>query len=340
MNILYLSPDMSRYQGAMYQRDVMQELARQARVTFYGPGFANFNAEDTLTQVLARCDARPDWVIVGHAWLADAPGAPIRRWSPLSLADSPVPVALILNKEYTNLDAKLEFAKRDRIGVCFSHHHDIDTLAANTGIDAVFWPFGFSPDRFWFDPGAKRTDIGFSGVLQNPTPGFQSDLRARVMNVLFECEGELPLRPRAPWAHRRIEWNALPRNPQSAALAETRGVYKRLDDDAYGALVRRCRAIVCTRSPADLVSPRIFESAASGTIVVAERNRAHATCTLPEMLVEFDSEHDFLPAAERAIGADDAVRARIAHWAREHASWPARVRQMLASLESAVTAHR
>src|SRR5437588_608238 len=47
VKILYLSPNMAGYEGANYQHEVMEEIARQATVAFYGPGFEGYDRRDS-----------------------------------------------------------------------------------------------------------------------------------------------------------------------------------------------------------------------------------------------------------------------------------------------------
>src|SRR5262245_50223287 len=134
MRILYLSPDMSGYQGAGYQHDVMQELARQADVYFYGPGFSPYHAGDSLAQVVAKAGFVPDWIVCGHAWLEDRPGAPVERFGHIDLSGTDIPRAAILNKEYTNLAAKLQWIRGAGMSLLFTHHHDAAAYEARTGV--------------------------------------------------------------------------------------------------------------------------------------------------------------------------------------------------------------
>ena len=43
MNILYLSRNMSKYLGASYQIDFLNELSNSYDVTTYGPGYPGFS---------------------------------------------------------------------------------------------------------------------------------------------------------------------------------------------------------------------------------------------------------------------------------------------------------
>ena len=54
MKIVYLSRNMKIYGWVSYQQDVMDELARQAEVFFYGPGFEGYDEGDSIDGVLAK----------------------------------------------------------------------------------------------------------------------------------------------------------------------------------------------------------------------------------------------------------------------------------------------
>jgi hypothetical protein len=333
MKLLYLSPNMVHYGGANYQHDVMEELRRQADVSFYGPGFDAYNSIDTIDDVVRKAGFRPDWIVCGHSWLEDKPGAAVERFGHLDLAATDIPRAAILNKEYTNLREKLAWFRRTGVSVVFSHHHGAARYEEPSGARCVVWPFAADHRLFHADD-PKQLDLGFSGILQNPTPGNQSDLRVRIMQRLFECEGDLPVRLR-PWcAHLRVRFNALPRSEPDRAMAASRGLYRHMAGPEYAAFVRGCRVFVCTRSPADLVSPRYFECMLSRTLVLAERSPAHAAMFPPGCLVEFDDEAGFQERLLAMLDGDAAAEiVDRAHRAavRGH-TWEGRIKDLLAQL--------
>jgi glycosyltransferase involved in cell wall biosynthesis len=162
------------------------------------------------------------------------------------------------------------------------------------------------------------------------------------MRELFECEGDLPVRPRAEYAGLRIVFNALPRDAASLERNKTLKIYSRLSDAEYARLVRSSRVFLCTRSPADLVSPRLFECLASGTRVIAERNPAHAAVFPHGTLEEFDDAEGFadvLASLRRAgLSEGESDRLRIAALVRERHTWQARVAELLQMLEAPVRA--
>ena len=82
----------------------------------------------------------------------------------LQLEKITIPKIVILNKEYTNLDAKLDYIKRNRFDIGFAHHHDTDRYSKATGIEFTFWPFAFDPRQ------VRRGDVLLHRGPGNTTP--------------------------------------------------------------------------------------------------------------------------------------------------------------------------
>lgn len=55
----------------------MDELAKQAEVFFYGPGFPLYNPDDDIYEVIAKSGMKPDFIVFGHSWLIDRVGDPV-----------------------------------------------------------------------------------------------------------------------------------------------------------------------------------------------------------------------------------------------------------------------
>ncbi len=344
MKIVYLSPDMTHYGGAMYQQDVIEELPRHAVVFFYGRGFPDYDPQDSLRDVITKAGFQPDWLVAGHAWLTDRDGRPAERrymHPRVDLATSAVPKAILFNKEYANLTNKLAYVRAAGFDVGFTHHHEPWRLQEATGVPFHFWPFAVDHRRFHPGEGAKTYDLGFSGNLQNP--GRQSDLRLRLMRELFWCVRDIPVTPRRDYRRIRFFWNAAPRDRFSRMLNRWLRRYERLGNTRYARAIRDCRGFVCTRSPADLIGPRYFECMASRTLVFAERNAGHAQVFGRGRLVEFASVAEFVDLLRAYLVEGGVERAGSMLDAAYHDvlakhTWTERVRQMLAVLEGVVVA--
>ena len=135
---------MSVYKSASYQQDVIEELSRQANVYCYGPGYPEYSAQDSIVDIVARLSERPDCIVLGHSWLSDRDGQEVDPHGRLNLRKINVMKVAILNKEYVNLNQKLQFIKKNGFDLAFSHHHDVDAYLKQTGVRFYFLPFGFN----------------------------------------------------------------------------------------------------------------------------------------------------------------------------------------------------
>ena len=97
--------------------------------------FVNFDSRDTLSEVLAKTSFCPDLIVIGHAWLNDTEGMEVDPQCSIQLNKTTLPKFAILNKEYTNLKAKLKYFRQAGIDLIFSHHHEVERYRLETGID-------------------------------------------------------------------------------------------------------------------------------------------------------------------------------------------------------------
>ena len=63
MNILYLSENMSKYLGASYQTDFLDELTKSNNVTTYGPGYSGFSEKKNIRDIIKSCPNKIELVI-------------------------------------------------------------------------------------------------------------------------------------------------------------------------------------------------------------------------------------------------------------------------------------
>ena len=115
----------------------------------------------------------------------------IQNFCKFNLKEIKLPKIGILNKEYVNLDRKLEFFKKNSFDLCFTHNHMAEKYTKRTKIKFILWPFAVSPS-FSKNIKDKIYDIGFSGILKN-TNHAHSDLRYKVMNKMFYTFFGIPL---------------------------------------------------------------------------------------------------------------------------------------------------
>jgi len=308
---------MAHYKGAMYQRDVMEELSRQADVEFYGPGFEDFDSNLDIEKVVTLKGGHFDWLIIGHAWLSDRGKEDVDPIPDFRLEKAPVPKAVILNKEYVNLKKKLEWIKQKGFDQAFTHHHHYVKYSVYTGVPFEFWPFGFDHRRFGETANVKKNiHFAFSGILQNHNHrNAQSDLRLRIMKRLFISGFDIPLFKRRRYRNYSLFWNPIPRKRMHQRLAVLLGRYRYLPTEKYVEILARSQIILNTLSPAGLVSPRFCESMASRSLVLCEDQKNFSRIFPKDCFVTFksdlsdfeeklffymDNERKRLPITERA----------------------------------------
>jgi len=282
---------MKMYGSAVYQQEVMDELIRQAQVYFYGPDFNSYDIRDSIDDVLAKAPFDPDVIILGHAWLNDTDGSEVDPHPLLQLEKTTIPKIAILNKEYTNLNTKLDYIKRNRFDMGFAHHHDVDRYSEITGIRFTFWPFAFDPRRFDYEGENKTIDVAFSGVLQNLNKDAnQSDIRVKIMNNFFVTIFDVPIIKRKAYKNIDIFWNSIPRNKKARYLSRLLNKRQFLSHDDYAKMMRKTKIYINTLSPMGLVSPRFFESMASKSLVFCEESSLYKNIFPDDVLIEFKSD--------------------------------------------------
>jgi len=333
---------MARYKGAAYQQDTINELCQQAEVFLYGPGFTEYDPNDSLANIQSKAPFDIECIVVGHSWLpelVDEP--PLLRNCDFRTAE--VPLVAILNKEYNNLHNKLQYLTKNRFNLVFSHHHNSQTFGEAYGLNVVFWPFGFDDKKISNQITEKDIDLAFSGIIQNRTTGVdQTDSRLRVMNEMFYCVSDLPIRKRSNYSDLEIFWNAIPLTSKryqhfvkyrTAKLLFPRYGYRYLEEVKYYELLARSKIVLNTLSPMELMGPRLFETMASGAVVLAEESSVYAQLFPKSCMVQFKSDlTDYLELIESLI-ADENLRKKLALEGKTFVSkghkWSDRVSDML-----------
>ena len=340
--ILYLSKNMSVYKSASYQQDVIEELSRQANVYCYGPGYPEYSAQDSIVDIVARLSERPDCIVLGHSWLSDRDGQEVDPHGRLNLRKINVMKVAILNKEYVNLNQKLQFIKKNGFDLAFSHHHDVDAYLKQTGVRFYFLPFGFNQRNFDYKGEIKDIDLMFSGLLQNQNRcSKQSDIRVRIMDELFYYRGDLPVEKKPRYINKHILWNAIPRKGtrfnmlsyKINSLVKPKYRYRHIPMTKYATYLSRAKIVINAPSPLGLISPRYFETMASRALVLSEESK-HAELLLgKDSFVTFASDlRDFRQKLEICFN-EEQYRQEISNNGYKHVmvhhTWEKRVQTML-----------
>ncbi len=312
----------------------MDELARQAKVFYYGPGFNGYDRDDSIDEVLAKMSFEPDAIIVGHAWLKDKDGDEVDPHPQFQLVKTNIPKVAILNKEYVNLNTKLDYIKRNRFDMCFTHHHDIDRYSEITGIEFTFWPFAFDPRRFDFEGEDKTIDVAFSGVLQNRNKDAnQSDIRVKIMKDFFLTIFDVPIAKRKAFKDVEIFWNSISRNKIGKYFSQLLNKRQYLKSDDYAKMMRKTKIYINTLSPMGLISPRFFECMASQALIFCEESELYQNIFSDDLYVTYKKDLSDFREKLLWILSDQSMRNKIIDkafkYVHDNHTWRERVSLLL-----------
>ena len=59
-NIIYLSKNMEKYEGASYQNDVIVSLRKNSNIFLYGPGYEKYSTNDDIHEIIKKSSFNPD----------------------------------------------------------------------------------------------------------------------------------------------------------------------------------------------------------------------------------------------------------------------------------------
>lgn len=338
MRIIYLSKNMNFYDGAMYHRDLMSELAKKNDVIFYGPGFENFNPEESIETTIKKIGGA-DLLILGHAWLSDLPYDNVDPYPNLRLEDCSLKKIVILNKEYVNLESKLEWIRNKSFDFGFSHHHNVKYFQKVSGVNFTHWPFAFNHNLFKTNKVEnKDIDFAFSGILINVNANYsQAYTRTRVMKKLFNCLSNIPLSKKNIYKDYKIFWNSIPPSYWQQKISIYLNKYKYLKDDEYIMLQKRSRVFLNTLSPGGLVGTRFYENMASRTLVFCQdsmniKNMFPSNCYLTFKKDFEDFDEKFKLSISDSKERNNIVERAFELAATNH-TWEIRVNQLFNSIK-------
>ncbi len=265
---------MENYGAAFYQQDVIDKLKKRHEVFLYGPGYSYYNRNDTIVDVISISSFdKPDLICIGHSWLSDHPNKELNCHHKIRLRKLSIAKVMILNKEYSRLDEKLNYIKSEGIDLVFTHHHSVEKYEKSTGVKFIFWPFAVNHERFKDYGFEKEYDLIFTGLLRNPTwPNTQSDIRIKVQNKLFYTLGELRLIRRYRYREYKIFWRGQPASRKVAKLNRFLHRESRLPPSEYSKLLNKGKICFNALSPLELVGTRYYEAMASKCLVFCQRS--------------------------------------------------------------------
>ena len=304
MRFLYLTPNFTNYSSAYYQNDLITSLKKKIQLILWGPGYQNFDENLNLEQVFNKYNLdSKDVVCVGHGWLSDIPKNSITKnrykWNKnlnsnslndleycakYNFQDHNSKKICILNKEYASLDDKLQFIKRGKFDIAFSHYSECDEFESIANTKFVFLPCSVNQDKFkTYDTNyqnQKKYDLCFSGLLQNPYMRKKNKnlfaVRKKIQKELYFQLFDIPIFLNKIYKNKSIFWNAYQESSLKNTILKLSNKYKRLSFSNYIDMFRMSKVTLNTLSPFNLIGPRYFECMLLKSINFCEQSKYYS----------------------------------------------------------------
>ncbi len=258
LKVLVLQPDFSHYQAAYYQHQFTMALERTHRVFRYGRRLPHYDTSHTIEDVLELCPFDPDVICFAAGWEVEIDESKtFDPHSTINVSSVDIPSVMILNKEYSNLDLKLQFIQDNDIRLVFTVHRNHRQWADQTGVEFIHFPFAVDEKMFRDYGERKRYSLGFSGNLHERW----IDIRRRIKDRIFL---KWPIKRPQYW-NTRVFWSEGVRIP---GFRLPRG-------EAYARLINRSKLWLSTPSAVDIVGPRFYEVMASKTLLFCSDSSAY-----------------------------------------------------------------
>jgi spore maturation protein CgeB len=234
-----------------------------------------------LNSLKKKCDvqvnevSRPfDVVVYGYGWVCDE-NLDFALNSKLDVPGNPKQV-LILNKEYKNMDKKIDFIHKNNIDMVFTPHHDYSIWEKQTSTKFYKLPFAANPQIFREWGLEKQYDLGFTGNLFNSEyyksgimgPEF-NNIRERIANELIK--------------------------PGFSGVSQYLGGNSYVHGEQYGKLINSSKVWLCTPSAIQLVGTRYYDVMGSRSLLFCKESDVYEGLFTPgEHCVTFrDDLSDF-----------------------------------------------
>lgn len=293
IKVLYLSNSLSEIKSANYQYEIYRELKNHYNISLVE---VNKYSSKKIKEILISKIKNFELIIVGHSFLGDKEGE-ISKHHNINLSDFKKPIIFFLNKEYVNLNNKLNWIKKNKPALVLTHslkfYHKYKSYKNSYKIS--YLPFAADHNLFTCNSLInKDIDLSFSGILKNSNKNSnQSDYRVKIMNELFFTFSDIPLIKKKSYKEFKIFWNSIPQNKYIYHLSRIFGKYKFLDIKKYALIQKRSKSFLNTISPYGIISPRYYENLFSKSLIFSEESRYLEEANLKNLVITFKNIYDF-----------------------------------------------
>lgn len=267
MNIIYLGPSYKKYLSASYQYAFEKELMLISKNFFSYSDSGDINAKF----IEKKAGFIPDLIFYNHGWLSDDPHQKSIKYANIlgSWTNKNIKHILMLNKEYSRLNEKIEEINNYDFDMVFTHLHNCQQLD-NANKKVIFMPLAYSPqdssESRLRELKDRKYDLFFSGILQNWNfKDKQSDIRKKIQKELFYTLFDIPFKKKFKYRNYKIYWKPFYKSSIKNKIS-TLLHGKRLNQKNYYKKLADSKFVLHTASPMGIISTRVFEALGTGAI--------------------------------------------------------------------------
>ena len=276
MKILILGRNEFRASG-FYSQDWIDAFEDLYPCKKYGPGYQGYCQEDDIFQIIRNLypgGNGPDLIVCNSSWDSKSEDS-VDPHPGLGLDNiRDIPKVYFLNKEYKNLDLRVEYANKNKFDAVVTVNERLTTMTDQILCPVWVIPFAVNLKRFNKKGQRKRYDFGFTGSLHSAHLKERSIAKRKILK---------------PSYHERLSnlnWYNRPRRSASVSELNQFDIFwqefgsKNLlgrsalpIGDKYTQFLPKFHAFLNTRSAAGIINPRFFELMASGAVNVCPVER-------------------------------------------------------------------
>jgi glycosyltransferase involved in cell wall biosynthesis len=203
--------------------------------------------------------------------------------------DSKIPLGIILNKEYQDLEGKLEWIKNTKPNFVLTVHHEFQEMSQKTNIPfyRIMWSANTSVFKNYLIP--YLYDFSITGVIRKEQT---SNWRSQIYENLNRLE------------------NKKYRIFKNVRLQEENYSGKMLGHLEYAKVLSASKIFLATTSPADLISTRYFEAmAVARCLIITNRmsSKVFDTYLIEDFnCIMFDTLDEFFEKVEYYLEHEEA----------------------------------
>ena len=333
MKALILSQNYQFYTGGYYHQDWINALASTIDCDIYGPGYLDYDPDDDIETVFSKFAKTAndyDLVIMSTSW--DKSGqlqgdGNVDIHPRISLGHiANIKKIYFLNKEYINLQAKLDYAESNGVDLIISVMPEAWFESNGIKLSTSFLCLPFAIDFSRIVTNIKsRYDFSFTGALHTS----YLDERWCVKKELFN-ENVSILQSILLWAGRSIypkkNWDFL---ISGHNIPSNKGIFRMLSvtnpltkrarqydiywaerhplsktlfgrnllpfGENYFRLLSSSRSFLCTRSADGIIGPRFYELMASDSVIICPKGEYDGLLISGQNCLMYSAPQDVIP---------------------------------------------